>query len=288
MRVLFPAGMQRAFLDYAKRKSGLTWKEFYDLVHNRSHVNYRYEVCSLPYQTFTRAIRVAGIPQNYAHRFRYKLVKSVKIIREVQKINRNASLAELVGICLGDGHLRPRFLAIFGGKCDDTTYLVNHVAPLIRKVTGLDARLNTHRPDENFLALYSTAASRSLHRVGLPYGDKIVNHAQIPRWIFERDSLLTACLRGLFDTDGSVYGFRRKPPAKGSKAIVSLEFGPGSLLATDAYRAFRRLGYSPRMMPHRNECRLAVNRDIVRFMKEVRPANGKHRSQFLRWHGPVV
>ena len=129
---------------------------------------------------------------------------------------------------------------------------------------------------------------RALHTLGLPYGDKIANHARIPEWVFRRNSLTQACLQGLFDTDGCVYGFKRLPPARGSKAIISFEFGNGSLISEDVYRALRKLRYTPRMMKEKNECRLAVNKDIVRFMNEIRPANRKHQDNFARWHGPVV
>jgi hypothetical protein len=291
MRVSFPPGAQKRFLEYAKSHSGLSWRRFRRSVGISNHVNYRYEKCSLPFWAFGRILKVSGLSIKRARDFGYRIVNS-KIVSQSRpsfiKLARNASLAELVGICLGDGYLTPRSLAIFGGKSGDTEYLVQHVAPLISHVAGMTPKLNTHRHDENFLALYSTAVSRSLNRVGMPYGDKIANHARIPRWVLKRNSLLQSCLRGLFDTDGCIYGFKRRPPARGSKAVLSLEFGLGSHLAKDAYRAFRRLGYSPRMMPHRNECRLGWNKDIVRFMNEVKPLNGKHRSQFLRWHGPVV
>ncbi len=173
-------------------------------------------------------------------------------------------------------------------KLDDTSYLLHHVSPLIEETLGRKAKLNVNRPDENFLVINSRVLSKALHDLGLPFGNKIVNRAQIPKWVFARKTYLKECMRGLFDTDGCVYGFKRKHPATGSKAIISFEFGKGSLLAKDVHRALRRLGYSPRMMPHRNECRLGVNKDIVRFMNEVGPANRKHWKNFLRWYGPVV
>jgi len=173
--------MQRRFLEYTKRKSRMTWKEFRKSLRIGNHVNYRYEVCSLPYRVFTRAIRLAGISPRYANRFKFRLAKEANPNRRFLRLRRNTSLAELVGICLGDGHLRRGTLAIFGSKSDDTPYLVHHVAPLIRRVTGLNAHLNVNRPDENFLALYSTAASMALNRAGLPFGNKIANRARFPR-----------------------------------------------------------------------------------------------------------
>lgn len=286
LRVRFPDGMQRQFVEDTKKRSGLTWKEFRNSLRIGSHVCYRYEICSLPLRVFTRALRISGTSRREAEKFEYGIVKQPSEI--VLKLRKEKTTAELVGICLGDGHLRPYTMMVFGDKSNDTSYLHCHVQPIIQSALGLTARLNTNRPTENFLVINSIAATRSLHRLGLPYGDKIANHARIPNWIFSRKSWLIACLRGLFDTDGCVYGFRRIPPVRGSKAIISFEFGNGSLLAKNVHRALRRLGYSPRMMPHRNECRLAVNKDIARFMKEVQPANLKHHRNFERWYGPVV
>jgi len=224
--------------------------------------------------------------QAEAGRFRYSFRKEPSEL--VLTVKRGADLAELIGICLGDGNLEPNTLAIFGNQSTDTAYLVDHVVPLMRRTLKLTARLKKNRPDENYLVLNSTAAVRALNQLGLPIGDKIRNGASIPRWILTRKKLLEACLRGLFDTDGCVYGFCRRPPAGGRKAIVSYEFGRGSRLTRDVYRGLRRLNYSPRMMPHRNECRLAVNSDIVSFMNRIKPMNRKHWDNFRRWYGPVV
>lgn len=249
-------------------------------------MNYRYEVCSLPLRVFRRALRVSGISQAEARRFGYFMKKEPSEL--VLEMRRNAALAELIGIILGDGNLEPNSLAIFGDKSKDTAYLIGYVAPLMKRTLKLTPKLKTNRPDENFLVLNSTAAVRALHRLGLPIGDKMKNGACIPKWIFAKRRLLEACVRGLFDTDGCVYGFCRKPPARGRKAIVSFEFGRDSRLTEDVHRALRMLGYSPRMMPHRNESRLAVNSDMVSFMNMVKPANRKHWDNFRRWYGPVV
>lgn len=284
--MFFPNGKQKRFVEYVKQRSGLSWRGFRKSLGIANHVNYRYEACSLPLRVFTRALRLGKVSPRRARRFNYRLVKEPR--KFTQTPARDDSLAEFVGICLGDGHLSRLQVAIFGDKSKDTVYLRRHVKPLMQRILKLTPKLNTKRPSENFLLLSSLAVTRYLHKLGLPYGSKIRKGARIPKWIFERKSLLEACLRGLFDTDGCVYGFLRKPPATGSKAIISFEFGKGSFLAKDAQRALGRPGYLPRMMPHRNECRLAVNKDIARFMSEIKPANGKHQDNFARWHGPVV
>jgi hypothetical protein len=163
----------------------------------------------MPLHVFRRALKVAKVTHNEAKRYRYRLVKSPE--ETILKLYRSEATAEFVGICLGDGHLNRYYLAIFGDKSKDTTYLLRHVKPLTRTVLKLTPKFKTNRPDENFLVINSAAGMRALHTLGLPYGDKIVNHARIPEWIFRCDSLMQACLKGLFDTDGCVYGFKRLP-----------------------------------------------------------------------------
>jgi hypothetical protein len=126
--------------------------------------------------------------QAEAGRFRYSFRKEPSEL--VLTVKRGADLAELIGICLGDGNLEPNTLAIFGDKSTDTAYLVDHVAPLMRRTLKLTARLKKNRPDENYLVLSSTAAVRALNQLGLPIGDKIRNDASIPRWILTRKKLL--------------------------------------------------------------------------------------------------
>lgn len=286
MRVTFPTGKQRHFVEYTKLRSGLSWREFRSAVGIGNHRNYRYEITSLPFEVFRKALKVGMVTEGRAKRFRYRVIKVGA--ENLVQLPQSKDLAELVGICLGDGHLRPYVMSVFGDKFRDTVYLRDHVLPLVQRVLRVRAKVNTARLDENFVVVYSASASRSLHAAGLPFGDKIKNYARIPEWIFKKKTFLRACVRGLFDTDGCVYGFKRKSGGSASKAIISFEFGLGSFLAADVETALMQLGYLPRMMPHRNECRLAYNRDIVRFMNEIRPANEKHQENFLRWHGPVV
>jgi len=278
--------MQQQFVEHTKLRSGLSWRRYRKRLGIANHVHYRYEDCSMPLHVFRKALKAGKLTHNEAKTYRYRLVKSPE--ETTLRLNHSTATAEFVGICLGDGHLNRYYLAIFGDKIRDTAYLQHHVKPLMKNVLKLNPKLKTNRSDENYLLVNSAAATRTLNRLGLPYGDKIRNHARIPKWVYRRKSLLEACLRGLFDTDGCVYGFKRSTPLGGSKAIISYEFGSGSLIPKDVYKALRQLGYQPRMTPHRNECRLARNKDIIRFMKQIKPANRKHQANFTRWHGPVV
>ena len=287
LRVFFPEGLQQEFVEQTKLRSGLSWRQYRKRLGIVNHVHYRYEDCSMPSLVFRKALKIAKLSYTTAKEYRYRYVREPK--ETILKLERTNDLAELIGVCLGDGHLSRYYFAVFGDKTKDTTYLLHHVKPLIHNNTlGLASKFKTNRPHENYLVVNSAACTRALSRQGLPYGDKIMNHARIPLWIFRKTSFMIACLRGLFDTDGCVYGFKRQPPARGSKAIISFEFGRGSHIPEDVYKALLKLRYTPRMMTAKNECRLTMNRDIERFMKHIKPANNKHHNNYARWHGPVV
>lgn len=192
MRVVFPKRKQKRFIEYAKLRSGKSRREFRKSLDIRNHVHYRYEKCSLPLRVFQRALKISNISPARAKTFHYRYVESGHKI--ALRLNPNTDLAELIGICLGDGHLRQYTLQVFGDKSKDTIQLLEHVLPLMRKVLRVTPKLRTKRPDENFLVLNSAVVARSLHRVGLRYGDKTENGARIPKWIFNRKSLVQGCV----------------------------------------------------------------------------------------------
>jgi len=56
-----------------------------------------------------------------------------------------------------------------------------------------------------FIRLYSKEVVNSLKKAGLRSGDKTENQVSVPPWIFEQEEFVVPCLRGLVDTDGSIY-----------------------------------------------------------------------------------
>ena len=148
----------------------------------------------MPLHVFRKALKAAKVSHTEAKRYQYRLVKSPE--ETTLKLNHSKATAEFVGICLGDGHLNRYYLAIFGDKTKDTAYLLHHVKPLTRRVLKLTPKFKTNRPDENFLVVNSAAGMRALNTLGLPYGDKIANHARIPEWIFRRNIADTGLLEG--------------------------------------------------------------------------------------------
>lgn len=135
-------------------------------------------------------------------------------------------LAEFYGIMLGDGNSNKSSyylsrknkrgtytLTIVGDSRFDRVYLLDYVKPLIENLFGIKAKFGNFKPKSNFnnsknamfLILQGVRAVNFLENKGFKPGNKIKNKLTIPIWIKKNDEFLKACLRGLYDTDGSIY-----------------------------------------------------------------------------------
>ncbi len=120
------------------------------------------------------------------------------------KLLPSLDLAELIGIILGDGHLR---------KCERTEQLCvscnSNQQVYIENITALMNRVLSKAPSiyrsksENVvrIVVYQNRLSAKLK---LPHGNKIKNNIGIPQWIKSDQAYSIRCLKGLFETDGSL------------------------------------------------------------------------------------
>lgn len=118
---------------------------------------------------------------------------------------RSKKLAEFVGIMIGDGGISPYRVDITLNATDDREY-AKFVAELITELFGVYPKIYS-RKDKNALAITvsRTRLVAFLQSLGLPIGNKIEHHIHIPSWIMGNSGYERACLRGLFDTDGSIF-----------------------------------------------------------------------------------
>lgn len=143
-------------------------------------------------------------------------------------LEENESLAELIGILLGDGHLHKKgeksylgsVLSISLNRIEESEY-VEYVRQLLISLFNekpkLHARIDSKSID---LKIYNDQIIDFMILKGLLTGDKVKNQISVPNWIKKDElwiinnqknwelkyrSLVIGCLRGLVDTDGSIY-----------------------------------------------------------------------------------
>ena len=116
-------------------------------------------------------------------------------------------LAEEIGIHIGDGsmYVNPgigHYDYTVCGSIDDYSYLMGFVEPLIKNLYGLSPNKPTKKKGRSFDLVYCSKELVSWKKkIGLLAGPK--NDIMIPNLILESPFVLD-CIRGIFDTDGSI------------------------------------------------------------------------------------
>ncbi len=197
----------------------------------------------------------------------------------IKKPKVNTMLAEFVGIMIGDGNIAPYQASVSVNMTDDAEY-VPYIARLFRELFGVTVTVR-NRTNKNCTVIVVSSANLVDHLecLGLPIGDKISQKISIPEWVNNDPELLSACLRGIFDTDGCI--FQEKHKIKGKiYAYPRLSFVSHSPeLITSMERALLGLGYAPRVRGGRR-VNLEHFTDIEKFFRIIGSSNPKHRKRY--------
>lgn len=150
-------------------------------------------------------------------------------------------LAYLVGVALGDGNLSnpngrairlritcdARYPAICNEIIDALSTLLpqNKISKVSRKPTYYD------------ISIYSNRL-RDLIPWEVGKGTKLVQKPSVPQWVLQKNIFMIPCLRGLLQTDGSIYTDRGYRMINFTNHIHAL--------ALDVYNMMYALGYKPK------------------------------------------
>lgn len=128
-----------------------------------------------------------------------------KVLKHIQQPPTSIELAELLGIFAGDGHVGEYQMSVTTHSETDIEH-ARYTAQLIEKVFGMVPTLSYREKQKAVVVtLSSKEACRHLVKRGAVFGDKIRGGIQMPAWVRSRLAYRAAYVRGLFDTDGSVY-----------------------------------------------------------------------------------
>lgn len=303
MRLKLKTGKQEELIK--KAKGSKTWKELArELNVSESYLRneLRYEVRYLNEQLYEKLCDIAKV--NYDKYIVKKLptnwgqVKGGKNSRgntkEIRIPNKTEGLAEFVGIVLGDGHIfsyrnykngkviSVHQVKIFGNKNDDEDYLLNFVSPLCERLFNLKPKVKVlEEQNAIVIILSSVRLVEFLSSIGLKAGNKITNQLTIPKWIWKNKKFLKACIRGLFDTDGSLYVLTPHWPE-----LLQLCFkNKNKKLLKDVRAALRRLGFRVSRISG-DRIYITQQSEIDKFLKEINFNNLKHKLRYKKVRQP--
>lgn len=127
----------------------------------------------------------------------------------IQRPRYSSALAEFTGILLGDGGISNYQVTVTLHRIDDKMY-GQFFRSLVKKLFNIPVGIYE---DKRSLATNYVLSRKELvgfceERLGLVVGNKIIHQVDVPDWIMQQPKYYTACIRGLIDTDGSVYTHR--------------------------------------------------------------------------------
>jgi len=189
------------------------------------------------------------------------------------------SLSELIGIMIGDGNITHYQIRVSLNIGTDIKYS-QFVKKLFEKLfkTNVSVLKNKKSPIIDVI-VSSKSLVDHLQKLGLPMGDKIRQQIDIPSWIKNNNDYKTACLRGIFDTDGSIYLDKHIYNDREYKSI-NIDFTSASRPLLDTiYQSLVELDFHPTLSSNKS-VRLRRKKEIVEFFDAIGSSNAKHIEKF--------
>lgn len=187
--------------------------------------------------------------------------------------------AELVGILLGDGHLsKYKFQIVITLNSDLEKEYVTFIYALLKDLFKIEPKIRFFRNKKAIqIGLNSKIIFNLLNRdVGIPScRRKTKPNNKIPDYIFNNKKLLKACIRGLFDTEGSL-------SIRHHKAIRLSIFNNSPFLLKSIYVGLKNLGFNAILKTR--SVRLNRTSEIIRFFKEIGSNNPYKKKRYELWY----
>lgn len=185
------------------------------------------------------------------------------------KIN-DIDFAEFYGTLLGDGcvYFNLTGLCISGNSILDKNYLEDYVSNRIVKLFNIKPKIY-YSPKGKIMRciVYNKSIAKFLIKNGFPKGNKKINNPRMDNRFFRNKHLLKACIRGINDTDGSIY------PQNNSKVILDISIHAKSLLKS-TLKAFQQIDLPVNYT--KNRIYLCGKKPVSLFFRIIGSSNIKH------------
>lgn len=269
---------EKLFSNFKSNKD-CSWEDIYpELGVSRSmFFNYLSGKYDIPLQIFRQIEKVTDV--NISD---YKELEKDKFSKkEVEEFSLNQDLSEILGILGGDGYLSPDNYEISVTLNSQEKNYALYVKDLFEEIFEIDFNL---RKQENTLRIktYSKEIVNQLNKnYNTPLGRK-KGQLTIPKNIKNSQHLSKFYIRGLFDTDGSIYLRREIEPVL---EIISRDKD----FLEEVKRTLEFLGFNPGISG-KNLYIYKIG-SINKFFKDIKPANEKHLEKFRQYPGtnaPIV
>jgi DNA-binding transcriptional regulator WhiA len=260
---------RKRFFNEIKQKID-SWEKFYPKynISRSMFFNYLSGEYNIPLRIFNIWKKISG--------FQGKIniiEKRLYLKKEIGEISLDEKLAEIIGVLNGDGHIskNKKEICVVGNRNEER--YACYLKDLFEKKLIIIFSLFLH--DNRFkLKGCSVKLSEFFIKVyGLPQGNKM-GKLHIPKKIIINKKLLKYYIRGLFDTDGTIY-LRRK-----NDAVIEISSADDKYLV-EIKSALQSLGFSVSLL--KNHIAIYKKEEIKYFFQLIKPANSKHLKKYQNY-----
>ncbi|RJQ34118.1 hypothetical protein C4568_03195 [Candidatus Parcubacteria bacterium] len=198
--------------------------------------------------------------------------------KKIHTPRQSAELAEFFGILMGDGGISEYQVVISLHHVADLPYS-RFVTRLIKRLFKLTPQTYHHPKNSvNYITISRKALVLYLHEHGLPIGNKVAQQFDIPDWIKKNRDYSIACVRGLIDTDGTI--FTHSYIASGKRYnYKKLSFCSHSRpLQISVAKILADIGLNPRVTKY--DVWLDSKADLKRYFALIGSHNPKHLKRY--------
>lgn len=184
-------------------------------------------------------------------------------------MEQSEDLAYIIGAALGDGNLScPNGRAIRLRITCDAKYpdLIKNITHTLRQLFPKNKVSHIMRADHCIdISLYSNKLNLCMPwKVG--HGSKYNQRARVPNWIQKDNKFMKTCLRGLIQTDGSIYTDRTYKMVNFNNITEDL--------ADDVLNMMVQLGFSPKkyeaiQKDKKVKYSIRLSRDVASFLNQI-------------------
>jgi len=280
----FRKGDQTRFLKDVKEGNFKSWEAMAGFlgVGRTSVFAYLREQYKLPRCNFEKLKRLRDVDLT-GYSFRENLFHTYKSFDV--KVSYSIELAEIIGIVLGDGGMyfseeKRNYETLVCFNKLEASY--RDAVKLLLEAYFLNYKFFIYEAPSEFLVKNgSSFIPKYLVEAGLRLGNKTENEIAIPVWVFGNKGYVIACVRGIFDTDGSVYckyahyaqvqfKFASRVTLESVRAAVeSLGFHPTKAIQDYGFK--KHLSW---------KFYLSQQKEIENFFEEIKPRNEKHVERY--------
>jgi hypothetical protein len=195
---------------------------------------------------------------------------------------KSLELAEVCGILLGDGGISTNQIRITLNRIADAEYIL-YVIDLLTHLFGVTPAVYQYKDKTKRMVKDITISRKGLivylSSIGLIAGNKVHHQVDIPGWILDNEEYSLACVRGLIDTDGSIFTHRYTVRGKIYKYKKITFTNKSKPLLNSVYTILKNAKLQPRFTTT-SEVRLDRVKDVEDYMRIVGTHNNKHLKRY--------